>query len=253
MQSEHAWIFVHWQRLQVGTGLVEGALSWWIVSVQASKPEILREHLLREVTLQHRRNEPDVLVVSDTAAVIDLSYDIAEGDPRHVGLRCEVHVHLLAGDCKVGVHPLVRDVPAYRPKLPPLEDDGVEEGEAKQQLLELKGLLDACLVQILGEICKLPIQVGPQTLWRLVCDLDATLEHGNRECQRRHACQPEPVVLVDLVRVLRLLDCFKPTHPACGQVAVLQTHPVACIPAKLDELLSLRALALAQRDKMQPI
>mmetsp|Transcript_66951 Transcript_66951/g.173574 ORF Transcript_66951/g.173574 Transcript_66951/m.173574 type:complete len:333 (+) Transcript_66951:1144-2142(+) len=253
VQPEDSGILVHWQRLQVVPGLVQGALGWRVVRLQACEPEARHQHRRREVALQHRGDQPHVLVVCDAAAIVHLGDDVLQRCPGDLGLSDEVHAHLLAGHLEVGVHPLVGDVPTDGAELAALQDHRVEEGEAKEQFFVLSGLLRAGLVDVLADVLEGTAEVGAQALRRLVRDLDAVLEDWHGEQGRGHAREPEAVLLVDLLRILRLLDLLKLAHPAGRQVAILQAHPVACVPAQLDEGLCLGALALAQGDEVQAL
>eukprot|EP00959_Pyramimonas_sp_CCMP1952_P400898 8400375-Pyramimonas_sp.AAC.2 len=107
-------------------------------------------------------------------------------------------------------------------------DGGVEEGKAEEQLLP-GAQLGAVLVLLRGHVVKGAVDVRLDALRRLVGELDAVLQHQHREGGGGHGRKPQAEVLVR-VRLLggqALHDHLQPEHPAGGQVAVLQAHPVA--------------------------
>ena len=119
-----------------------------------------------DVDLDDGGDKPNVLVVGDPAAVVDLGAQEVEHLVGNLLVFVEEHLQLLLADHEVLVGEFVGDVPADRPELPPVLDDCMEEAEPEQQFLEFFWLF--ALVQLpLVEILVSPQQVVPQTLWRL--------------------------------------------------------------------------------------
>mmetsp|Transcript_13600 Transcript_13600/g.34405 ORF Transcript_13600/g.34405 Transcript_13600/m.34405 type:complete len:273 (-) Transcript_13600:2791-3609(-) len=253
MQAVDLRVFVHGQASDIVSDFFKRALLRRIVVLKRTQLVAVVQYPFVEVPLQESADQTHILVVRHPAAIVHLGDDVLQRCPGDLGLSDEVHAHLLAGHLEVGVHPLVGDVPTDGAELAALQDHRVEEGEAKEQFFVLSGLLRAGLVDVLADVLEGTAEVGAQALRRLVRDLDAVLEDWHGEQGRGHAREPEAVLLVDLLRILRLLDLLKLAHPAGRQVAILQAHPVACVPAQLDEGLCLGALALAQGDEVQAL
>mmetsp|Transcript_175347 Transcript_175347/g.562466 ORF Transcript_175347/g.562466 Transcript_175347/m.562466 type:complete len:460 (+) Transcript_175347:949-2328(+) len=253
VESKDARILVHRQGLQVCPCLVQRDIARRVIPLQACKPEAFDHHLGTEIALEDRGDESHILVVCDAASIVDLGDDVSQRGPRDLRLSHEVHPDLLTGHLEVGVHPLVGDVPPDGAELPPLEDDGVEEGQAEEQVLVLEGLRGAGLEDVLADVLERSAQVRSETLGRLVGDLDAVLQDGHREEGRRHTREPQPVLFADLFRILRLLDLLEFTHPTGRQVTILQAHPVTGIPAQLDQGFGLGSLTLAEGDEVEAV
>jgi len=208
-------------------------------------------HYLRiHVRLEERLNEPHVLIVGDTPAIVDLGDDHVQRLVRDDCLRVHVLFDLQVGSVEVRVHPVVGDVPADGAEFAPLQNYGVEEGQREEQLLELARLVGG-VVELVLDLVVGPRQVGLKAFGRLVGELDAGLEHGHRELGRGHAGQPQAVQGVNLRLVLVLLDLLQRLQPADGQVAVLQADPVAVASAAHDVLSGFLALSLPERQDLQ--
>ena len=76
-----------------------------------------------------------------------------------------VHHELNAG-IEVCPVELVRNVPAERPKLPPLLERGVQEGHGEQD--GVPGRLVGVVQDVLADVSVGPLQTGSDTLGRLV-------------------------------------------------------------------------------------
>mmetsp|Transcript_24133 Transcript_24133/g.59654 ORF Transcript_24133/g.59654 Transcript_24133/m.59654 type:complete len:269 (-) Transcript_24133:2871-3677(-) len=208
VQAKDVRFLIHRQSVNVIADGLQVAL-WRCVIYVTFRQLIAVVHYVRtEVSRQDRINQPDILVVGDSAAIVDLRHDVIERLVRHTRLLSQIHVELLQGDLEVAVHPLIGDVPTNGAKLAPFEDHRVEEGEGEEELLELPAL-DAALVHILRYVQEAASQVGLQTLWRLICDLDSALQHWHGERGCGHGCQPETVVGVNVVLVLLLLNALE--------------------------------------------
>mmetsp|Transcript_116730 Transcript_116730/g.316960 ORF Transcript_116730/g.316960 Transcript_116730/m.316960 type:complete len:753 (+) Transcript_116730:99-2357(+) len=252
VQAEHLRVLVEREARHEPAHLLDGPLRRGGVGVERAELVAVLQEALVEVAGEEGADEPYVLVVRHAAAVVHLRDDVRQGDPRHARLRLQVHLNLLSRNLEVAVHPLVGHVPSDRAELSPLQDGGVEESKAEEELLELPGFR-AALVHLGSDILKRAAEVGPQTLRWLIGDLDAVLQHRHRKGRRGHGCQPQTVHVIDGVRVLLLLDALERRHPTGSQVAILQADPVAALSAVLDQALGLPALALSQRDEVQAL
>ena len=76
-----------------------------------------------------------------------------------------VHHELVAGG-EVRPVELVRNVPAQRPELPPLLDDGVEEGHGVEE--GGPGLVAGVVQVVLADVRVEPLEARPDALGRLV-------------------------------------------------------------------------------------
>mmetsp|Transcript_22137 Transcript_22137/g.48342 ORF Transcript_22137/g.48342 Transcript_22137/m.48342 type:complete len:214 (+) Transcript_22137:1762-2403(+) len=190
------------------------------------------------------------MCVRDLASVVALPCRVAERVIRDLGVLVQEHLELPHADAQVILVELIRNVPANRAELAPLLHDGVEEGQAEQQLAELL-VLHAALKElgvadgVRGVGAQ---QTGTQALGRLVCHLDTVLEDGDGEDGAGVGGQPQPEVAIHLaLHQLLLRDELQGWQEALGQVAVLQHHPEPVLHTLVNPLLSHGPLPLPQR------
>mmetsp|Transcript_27175 Transcript_27175/g.68386 ORF Transcript_27175/g.68386 Transcript_27175/m.68386 type:complete len:266 (+) Transcript_27175:1603-2400(+) len=130
----------------------------------------------------------------------------------------------------------------------------MEEGQREEELLP-GPRLGARVEAVLRHVVVAAVDVGLHALGRLIGQLDAVLQHQHREDRRGHGGEPEPEVGVRLGRLQRQLlhHRLHVQHPALGEVAVVQAHPVTLGRRLLHHHLRDAALPLAQRDHVQPL
>eukprot|EP00964_Phaeocystis_antarctica_P055484 scaffold32640_cov63-Phaeocystis_antarctica.AAC.2 len=204
--------------------------------------EVRLERGLAEGLLEQRRHAAAVLVVGDAAAVVALARAVAQRGERHIGVGLEEELRLAHADAQVGRVELVLDVPTNGPVLAPLLDDGVEEAQPVDELLEGPRVLAAAVVEKVHVVDRVgeegAEQVGAQPLGRLVGHLDAVLQDGHGELVRGPRGEPQPELGRGRVGVDVLADLLERGHPGRVEVAVLQHDPAAL----LDGLLRHRVL-----------
>mmetsp|Transcript_36912 Transcript_36912/g.82700 ORF Transcript_36912/g.82700 Transcript_36912/m.82700 type:complete len:429 (-) Transcript_36912:548-1834(-) len=208
-----------------------------------------------EVLSEDRHDAGLVVVVRDASPVVDLPRDVVQRVPGHLILGLDHSPEDAHGELEVRLVEGVRHVPPEGAELAALLDVGVEKGEGHQQLLPLGGLgapLPGLLVDQVPEAAR---DVGPHPRGRLVGHLHAVLQHRDGEVRGRARGQKEPEVRVVLLFCGGELedDLLEAPHPRLSQHAVLQENPVPVPAPLLDELLGVRALALAQRDDGQAV
>ena len=96
----------------------------------------------------------------------------------------QAHLQLLYRNEVIRIVEPVRDVPADRPEVPPLLDDGVEERDGEEETSEDPRLLVAALVEFRvadGIVRVAPDQVLDETRRRFIRHLDTVLEDRHRE------------------------------------------------------------------------
>lgn len=93
--------------------------------------------IIVDIILQYGLNQPDILIVSDPATIIDLGSKEIDDFVRHVIVFIQQHFQLSFTYCQVFVGELVSDVPSDGSEFTTVLDDGVEEGEAEEQFLIL--------------------------------------------------------------------------------------------------------------------
>ena len=106
-------------------------------------------------------------------------------------------------------------------------DHGVDEAESVEKSLELSGLftgVENVGGSRVGEVAAR--QARAKALGRLICQLHPVLQDRDREPITRVATEPQPVLLVHLLRFLVAKHFLQLGHPASGQVAVLEVGPV---------------------------
>lgn len=106
------------------------------------------EDVFVEVDAKNRCEGDTILGICDAATVVDLADDVEERFPRDDVLFLKEDGEPLFGDVEIGVVPFVSDVPAERTKLLAFEDDGVEEAEGVEKLLESKFFCNCCFSTI---------------------------------------------------------------------------------------------------------
>lgn len=152
--------------------------------------------IIIHVLLQKGLDQSHVLVIGDSAAIIDHGDNSVQGTVGDDRLLVNIHLQLKIGGVKVGIHPVIRDVPADWPEFAALQNDGVEESQTEQQFLEGLGLLTT-VVDFLLDFVVGSGKIRLQAFRRLVGELDAALQHTDRELVAGHGGEPESVVGVD--------------------------------------------------------
>eukprot|EP00162_Nutomonas_longa_P015768 comp22409_c0_seq1/m.54601 comp22409_c0_seq1/g.54601 ORF comp22409_c0_seq1/g.54601 comp22409_c0_seq1/m.54601 type:complete len:806 (-) comp22409_c0_seq1:847-3264(-) len=254
VETKHLWRVEIRQSLDKVAGGLQGAR--WRSKVCLGSRELVAvaEDVWGDVQMDDRANTALVKMIGDTAAIVDLAKQILQRLERNLALVVEILAQHAVRDGKVGVVPLVGDVPSDGSELAALLDDGMEEGQAKDELLELARLC-ARLILFFVDREERALQVGLDALGRLVGQLDAGLEHGHGEGLGRRRGQPETVVAVQIAGLGHglLMQLLELGHPRCGKMAVLQTDPVAVLLSRMDELGRIGALALTERDHVQAL
>mmetsp|Transcript_49842 Transcript_49842/g.161284 ORF Transcript_49842/g.161284 Transcript_49842/m.161284 type:complete len:347 (-) Transcript_49842:949-1989(-) len=185
VQAVHLGILIHRQASNVFTDLFQGPLLRGIVGIQWTQLVFVVKELFVEVPMKESADQTHILVVRDSAAIVDLCDDVVQRDPRHARLRFQVHLDLLPRDLEIAIHPLVGHVPTDGSELPAFQDRRVEEGQGEQQLLVLSRLR-AALIHLGLDVLEGPVQVCTQALRGLVGDLDTTLQDRHWEGWGRH-------------------------------------------------------------------
>mmetsp|Transcript_20779 Transcript_20779/g.35680 ORF Transcript_20779/g.35680 Transcript_20779/m.35680 type:complete len:340 (-) Transcript_20779:11876-12895(-) len=181
-----------------------------------------------------------VLVVGDTAAVLDLGDHVAARVVGHGGPLLgvvpehrQVVLHELHGGAPVPEIVLVRDAPPDGAELAPLLHDRVQVRNGVEHRLPL----DAA--EVVKEVLRHP-RVRPQepcshALRRLIGQLDGHLQQPNGEGLRGLCRDPEAELLVDVRRVLLDQHLQQLPQERQPQVAVLGQGPVPCGKPVLHE------------------
>eukprot|EP00968_Pinguiococcus_pyrenoidosus_P011500 scaffold926_cov248-Pinguiococcus_pyrenoidosus.AAC.13 len=217
---------------------------------------VVAEQLGREKGRENAGDGALVHLVGHPATVHHLGNDHVQGVPWQDLVLLRVHADHRHPGLEVAIHPAVRDVPSHGAELLALQDERVEEGQGEHQLLVRAGSrATAALVVGFFEVQEGALEVRPQTLGRLIGDLDARLQNRHRELEARNGRQPQAVVVIDGVRggATGLHGLFQTAQPRHGQVAVLEADPVACRLPLLHEALGHGALALPKADDLHGV
>ena len=253
MHAENFGVVDDGQAVDVVAVVLESAQLGRIVDARGRVLVVLVEGFARKEALENGAQAALIPGVGDAAAVRDLARDVDERVPGYVAVLAE-HLKVEERALAVRVRELVLDVPAERVELLALLDDGVKEAYAEDDLAPLVAE-HVLLEERRLYVGKGALRVGAQALGRLVGHLDAVLQHRDGKALGGHRAQEEPKVLMHggerLGEPLHLL--LHGQHPRGGQVAVLQEDPVAELDGRVDELLGDRALALAQRYRLQAL
>lgn len=105
---------------------------WDVVDVAGTKIVILAEHLRRDIDSHNGLDQPNILVISNPTAVIDLSPEVIEHLIRYDLILIQQHPELFLADPQIFIGELICDVPAYWSELAAVLDDGVEETETEE-------------------------------------------------------------------------------------------------------------------------
>eukprot|EP00968_Pinguiococcus_pyrenoidosus_P021236 scaffold2724_cov260-Pinguiococcus_pyrenoidosus.AAC.23 len=233
VHPEHLGIVNAWQGVEVLQHSLQVRVLGSVVRAGVAESVRLMKHLRRHELAQDAHQAASIPVVGDPTTVVDLAGDERQGSPRNVVL-------------------LFKEAGA---ELAPLLYVRVEEGNAAQQSFECSRLAARLEVLLLDQVRKRLDHVGFDAVGRLVRHLHAVLEHGHREvaCRRRREEQPE--VVVDGARPARQVHDhgLHGRQPALGKHCVLEQDPVTCLASSSHEPLGNRALALAQRHKVNAV
>lgn len=80
--------------------------------------------------LENRHEAPAIPIISDSAAVVDMPWDIGHRIPGYSTLFVKKHLNDGSGSFEVWIIELVADIPAERSKFTTLLDNGMEVGKA---------------------------------------------------------------------------------------------------------------------------
>ena len=192
-------------------------------------------------------------VVGDAAAVHHLAHEVAQRVPRDV--RVALLVRLLQigveqpdRDGKVRVVEVVAHVPPHLAVLAPLLHHRVEEGEHEHARRnagcgQRSSTSSDTFEYDASMLRRRPLGGSVTTLterWRMPI--------GKRS--RRVGGDPQPEVLVRLLRLELLQKLLQRLEPRGQRVAVLQHHPVPTLRSHLEHLLRHGALPLAERHEL---
>ena len=136
---------------------------------------VINEDLIVAVGLKDSLDKSDVLIISDSSTVVDLSSNEVKHLVRDEVVSIEESLELHSADLEVLVGEAVGDVPTDCAELTSVLDDGVEEGEAEEELLVLVGLLTVVELSVVERSVGSQ-EVSFQTLRRLESDLDRVLK-----------------------------------------------------------------------------
>merc|ERR1719238_288747 len=202
-----------------------------------------------------------VLAVRHTAAIVRLGDHVLQCCPRDLLEFVEELAELLPGNIVVGLRESVRDIPANCTKLPPVEDERMEEAEPEEELLEFFRPR-AALEPVFLEAEVSADQGAAQTLRRFDRELDADLQSRDRERRRGHSSKPKAEEGMHFFRICSwcrrvgdgarqvLYHGLERRQPARRQMAVLQEHPLPDQFAFFHRSDRLRPLALAKADRL---
>jgi len=85
----------------------------------------------------------------------------------------------------------------------------MEVGQSKHHLLVFARLGSAAFVLLFAHVLEGAEHIGFQSLWRLVSQLNSTLEHRHREVRAGGSSQPEAVIGVTQTDIHLLLESLK--------------------------------------------
>jgi hypothetical protein len=80
-----------------------------------------------KIAQQQGSDKFDILIVSDSASVVDLCYEIVQRLVRNCWLLIEIHLQLHLRSVEVRVHPFIGNVPTYGTVFTTLQNYRVEE------------------------------------------------------------------------------------------------------------------------------
>lgn len=132
MEAKSFWVWVQWESLDILNiilllsrlnGLVQTTLR---VSVSNS------EDIFVQICLKNSSYQSLILIVSDSASIIDLGTDIVEHFVRHLFVVLNEDSQLLPANSQVFVHECILNVPSDWSELSSVLHNGVEEAETKQ-------------------------------------------------------------------------------------------------------------------------
>mmetsp|Transcript_95206 Transcript_95206/g.254550 ORF Transcript_95206/g.254550 Transcript_95206/m.254550 type:complete len:328 (-) Transcript_95206:225-1208(-) len=245
MEPENLRCLIQGQALDVVDSVLDGSrlgrvvdpgLGQLVVGVQDVRGVKIRQDLHDGLT---------IVGIGDPAPIVALRHHVVQRGPLSLLEVFQEHLELLGADVAVWLGEGVADVPPQGAKLAPLQDQGVEESEAEEELLEDLGL-SAALVPL-----RLKPQVRPdhhrlQPLRRLHRHLDTVLQDADGEIRVRQCSEPQPEERRHRRRVESLHDPLQHRHIRGGQVAVGQHDPLADLRPLGDGHGGLRALPLAE-------
>mmetsp|Transcript_12285 Transcript_12285/g.49294 ORF Transcript_12285/g.49294 Transcript_12285/m.49294 type:complete len:243 (-) Transcript_12285:3353-4081(-) len=226
------------------------ALLWDDVGATLGQSETLLQRSRSVHLAQQGVEQAPILVIGDPPAVVALAGGVLERLERRLFVLVDVHLELSDGDFEVSVVKAVGDVPPDGPERATLLNEPVAEREAEAELLEHLRLVAPLEEFLVGDGFELEgaAHVSAQTARGLVGHLDSVLKDRNRESRGRHGREPEPELLVGVLRVDSLADFLQRGHPGGRQVAILEQHPLARLAPFLDEHSRLGTLTLPHGD-----
>ena len=235
MQAEHLGGVNRRQFLDVGSEDVD------VAGVRHRVPREELDTLLHvalvEVLRGVRVHEQLVEPVGDPPAVLDRRDHVRHGGPRGRLELLDVHLagvvlEKLDTRGEIGGVELVLDVPPDGAELATLLNHGVEVAHDVQQLAPL--VEGHRVDHVLADPVVGVPETGAHADGRLVGELDGHLEEADGELRVGLGGDPQPEVVVKLLRLGEVhLDLG---HVVQAEVGVLQNHPLALLDSRLDEL-----------------
>mmetsp|Transcript_145724 Transcript_145724/g.254364 ORF Transcript_145724/g.254364 Transcript_145724/m.254364 type:complete len:270 (-) Transcript_145724:5040-5849(-) len=182
-----------------------------------------------EVLADVHTESPAIPIICHAAPIRGVTDEVPDrvpGDARHrpIGHLIQVELQDVLADLPVGVVEVVGDGHAQGAELPPLQQDGVVEAEAEQQRavqLRVLGFVEARVSQQVVQAH----QVRLEPRGRLRGHLDAHLQDGDGELLVGRGAEPQPEVVVRLLRGQVVDDLLQLRQPAEHQVAVRKEDP----------------------------
>ena len=127
--------------------------------------------------------------------------------------------HLVGGNDKITIHPIVIDIPAYTTILPPLRNNTMVHNQLINHPLTLNRIGQILILVYLG------IKTNSclfQSFRRLICDFDRGLEEFYWELVCGHGREPEAEIGIYFFWVLVFEEFTQSFQPTDGQMTVFQ-------------------------------
>jgi hypothetical protein len=134
MKTESLWGGVKRKRLNVINVFLLFPSNWTVIQPASREFVSILNNSIIDVCPQNCDDESGILIIGDSASVVDFSTDIVEGLERDLFVSFNKGFQLASADDEIFIGKSVRDVPTDRAKLPSILNDSVEEGKAEQKL-----------------------------------------------------------------------------------------------------------------------
>ena len=149
-------------------------------------------------------------MVGHTASIRGLRNQVAQTLPRNLFIGVQIQSQNVLAHLKVGVVEVVGNVETQGAKFASLQQNTMVEAQGEQQAAVLYFLGTAVEFLLRNEIVE-PQQVVLQTLGRLCCDLDGSLQNSNGELGVGNTGEPQTEIGMDLASG-QLKDYFFPAQ-----------------------------------------